>query len=178
MLDHFMLLAGYNRWMNGNLQRAAAALPAEAIDAPRGAFFGSILGTLNHLVVADTIWLKRFAASDTDGRWPALGPLAAVAMPAGLDARPCADLAAWWTQRQALDALLVDWIGQLGEDDLTLTIRYGNMRGEPQRRRLSHLLLHVFNHQTHHRGQVTTLFSQCGVDVGITDLHPRLPMVD
>ncbi|MBO9558758.1 MAG: DinB family protein, partial [Caulobacter sp.] len=170
--------ADYNRWMNGNLQRAAAALPAEAIDAPRGAFFGSILGTLNHLVVADTIWLKRFAANDAEGRWTALDTLADVAMPTSLDARPCADLAAWWTRRQMLDALVVGWIGQLEEGDLATTIRYGNLRGESQRRRLSHLLLHFFNHQTHHRGQVTTLFSQCGVDVGVTDLHPRLPVAD
>ncbi|MBO9717758.1 MAG: DinB family protein [Pseudoxanthomonas sp.] len=178
MLDHFMLLADYNRWMNGNLQRAAAALPAEALDAPRGAFFGSILGTFNHLVVADTIWLKRFAANDAEGRWSALGMLADIAMPTGLDARPCADLAAWWTRRQMLDALVVGWIGQLEGGDLATTIRYGNLRGEPQRRRLSHLLLHFFNHQTHHRGQATTLFSQCGVDVGVTDLHPRLPVAD
>jgi uncharacterized damage-inducible protein DinB len=178
MLDHFMLLADYNRWMNGNLQRASAALPAEAVDAPPGAVFGAMQGTRNHHRGADPIWLKRFAANDADGRWSALGPLADVAMPAGLDERPCADLYAWWTRRRALDALLVEWIGQLGVDDLARTIRYGNLRGEPLRRRLSHLLLHFFNHQTHHRGQATTLFSQCGVDVGVTDLHPRLPHVD
>ena len=68
MRDHFQLMADYNRWMNGNLHRAAAALPADALDAPRGAFFGSILGTLNHLVVADTVWLKRFGGEGSGGQ--------------------------------------------------------------------------------------------------------------
>lgn len=178
MLDHFALLADYNRWMNGNLHRAADALPAGELAAPRGAFFGSILGTLNHLVVADTIWLKRFAGNDEGGRWSALRPLADVPMPDRLDAQPCADLAQWWTRRQALDAAIVDWIAQLHADDLSGTIRYGNMRGEPHRKRLSHLLLHFFNHQAHHRGQATTLFNQCGADVGATDLLLRIPAAD
>ena len=57
MLDHFVLLADYNRWMNGNLQRAAATLPADALAGPRGAVFGSVLGTLNHLVLGGTVGL-------------------------------------------------------------------------------------------------------------------------
>ena len=77
MRDHFQLMADYNRWMNGNLHRAAAALPADALDAPRGAFFGSILGTLNHLVVADTVWLKRFGGEGRDAYWTALQAVAA-----------------------------------------------------------------------------------------------------
>jgi uncharacterized damage-inducible protein DinB len=175
MRDHFVLMADYNRWMNGNLHRAATTLPADALAAPRGAFFGSILGTLNHLVVADTVWLKRFAGNAPAGRWTALQALADDPMPDRLDAKPCADLDAWWTHRQALDALIVDWVDQLDADDLQRTLHYRNMRGDAHRRRLSHLLLHFFNHQTHHRGQATTLFSQCGVDVGVTDLLSRLP---
>ena len=178
MLHHFVLRPDYNRWMNGNLRRAAATLPADALAAPRGAFFGSILGTLNHLVVADTVWLKRFAGNAPDGRWTTLDALADTAMPDRLDAQPCADLDAWWVRRQQLDGMVVDWIGQLHEDDLARTMQYRNMRGDLHRRRLSQLLLHLFNHQAHHRGQATTLFNQCGVDVGVTDLHPRLPTVD
>ena len=177
-LDHFALLAGYNRWMNGNLHQAAGALPEGELAAPRGAFFGSILGTLNHLVVADTIWLKRFAASDAQGRWSALQPLAGVPLPASLDAQPCADLEQWWTQRQALDTAIVDWIDQLEAADLKHVVAYGTMRGVPHRKRLSHLLLHFFNHQAHHRGQATTLFSQAGVDPGVTDLLLRIPAAD
>ena len=178
MRDHFQLMADYNRWMNGNLHRAAGALPAEALDAPRGAFFGSILGTLNHLVVADTVWLKRFGGEGRDTHWTALQAEAGMPMPPALDARPCADLAQWWDTRRKLDAVIVEWIGQLADAELGQVLQYRNMRGDPQRRRLSHLLLHLFNHQTHHRGQATTLFSQCGVDVGVTDLLARLPAIE
>ena len=178
MRDHFQLMADYNRWMNGNLHRAAGALPAEALDAPRGAFFGSILGTLNHLVVADTVWLKRFGGEGRDAYWTALQAVAGMPMPPALDARPCADLAQWWDTRRKLDAVIVEWIGQLADAELGQVLQYRNMRGDPQRRRLSHLLLHLFNHQTHHRGQATTLFSQCGLDVGVTDLLARLPAIE
>lgn len=178
MLDHFSLLAGYNAWMNGQLHDAAAQLPAAEHDAPRGAFFGSLLGTLDHLLVTDTIWLKRFAAAGGDGRWRALDPLQAVPMPTRLDARPSTDLAAWWSYRQSLDAILAAWIDGLADEDLARTIAYGNTRGTPQRRRLSHLLLHLFNHHAHHRGQATTLLSQAGVDVGVTDLLVRTPLQD
>ena len=178
MRDHFQLMADYNRWMNGNLHRAAGALPAEALDAPRGAFFGSILGTLNHLVVADTVWLKRFGGEGRDTHWTALQAVAGMPMPPALDARPCADLAQWWDTRRKLDAVIVEWIGQLADAELGQVLQYRNMRGDPQRRRLSHLLLHLFNHQTHHRGQATTLFSQCGLDVGVTDLLVRLPAIE
>jgi len=173
--DHFALLADYNRWMNANLHAAAGRLPPQELEAPRGAFFGSLLGTLDHLVVADTIWLKRFAAADGDRRWTALEAVRDVPWPPALDARPSADLDAWWEHRQRLDAAIVAWIAQLGGEDLARAIEYRTMRGDPHRRRLSHLLLHFFNHQTHHRGQATTLLSQCGADAGVTDLLVRLP---
>ena len=60
-LEHIQLMAAYNQWMNDKLCAAARTLPADELKADRKAFFGSILGTLNHLIVADIIWLKRFA---------------------------------------------------------------------------------------------------------------------
>lgn len=174
MRDHFALLAGYNRWMNANLHAAAQWLPAEAVSEPRGAFFGSILGTLNHVVVADLIWLRRFAAGNP-GRWPSLQGLADLPLPARLDEAVCADLTAWWALRQQLDRMIEDWIASLQPEELEQAVSYRTMAGQPHHRQLSHLLLHFFNHQTHHRGQATTLFQQLGVDVGPTDLLLRLP---
>lgn len=174
MRDHFALLADYNRWMNASLHVAALRLPEGGLAEPRGAFFGSILGTLNHLVVADTIWLQRFAGNDP-GHWHALRPLADLPVPRRLDEAACADLHAWWERRQLLDQAIADWIAALQPHDLERVITYRNMAGQPHGRRLSHLLLHFFNHQAHHRGQATTLFHQLGVDVGPTDLLLRLP---
>ena len=173
MQPHFALLASYNRWMNARLYAAAGTLPAAEVARDRGAFFGSILGTLNHLVVADTIWLKRFAAHPA--RHAALDPVRALPMPAALDDMACADFAALSARRAMLDEVIVDWIGALDEAALHQVLEYANTRGMRFRRELPALLLHFFNHQAHHRGQTTTLLSQAGVDVGVTDLLALIP---
>lgn len=171
--SHFALLANYNRWMNQKLYSAAGTLDADALAQDRGAFFGSILGTLNHLVVADTIWLKRFASHPAHAR--ALDALAEVPLPIALDAVPFPDFATLRTHREWLDALIVDWTRTAPEGGWSQVLSYGNTRGAPFRKRMDLLMLHFFNHQTHHRGQATTLLSQAGVDVGETDLRALLP---
>lgn len=169
----FTLLATYNQWMNRRLYDAAAALTDEALAQDRGAFFGSVLGTLNHLVVADTIWLKRFAAA-VDAS-PMLAALDDTPMPAALDAMPYATLAALRARREWLDALLLRWVDTLTPAQLSSRLTYTNTKGTPFTRSVEGLLTHLFNHQTHHRGQVTTLLSQAGVEVGVTDLLALLP---
>ena len=171
--SHIALLADYNRWMNRKLYAAAAALDADALAQDRGAFFGSILGTLNHLVVADTIWLKRFASHPAHAR--ALHVLAEVPPPAALDVVLFRDFAALRMHREWLDALIIDWAGTAPEGGWDHVLSYRNTRGERFRKRMDLLILHFFNHQTHHRGQVTTLLSQAGVEVGETDLRALLP---
>jgi len=173
MQPHFALLASYNRWMNERLYAAAGTLSAEALARDRGAFFGSILGTLNHLVVADTIWLQRFAG--LPGRDAILEPVRALPTPRALDALPFPDFAALAAHRRWLDDIIDRWIADLGDDDLRHVLRYTNTRGDRFGRELASLLVHFFNHQTHHRGQTTTLLSQAGVDVGVTDLLALIP---
>ena len=170
------LLASYNQWMNQRLYDAAATLPHDALVADRGAFFGSILGTLNHLAVTDTIWLKRFAAAPDAS--PVLRVLDGTPMPAALDAIPYSTLPALRARRIWLDALIVDWVAMLAPTALSSRLVYANMRGETFARRIDGLLTHLFNHQTHHRGQVTTLLSQAGVEVGVTDLVTLVPNED
>ena len=105
------LLARYNQWMNRKLIVAAAALPGDELDRDRGAFFGSVLGTLNHLVVADTIWLKRLSAHPSCAA--PLAPLDDIPLPASLDARPCPTLDTLRVRRETLDALFVALCRQL-----------------------------------------------------------------
>ncbi|HYF59794.1 MAG TPA: DinB family protein [Burkholderiaceae bacterium] len=167
-LRHVRLMAEYNRWANGRVLEAAAALPAAALAEDRRAFFGSILGTLNHMAVADALWLRRFAVP---GHWNRLAEADAwMPRPAGLRDVLADDLGALTELRERLDALIVGWCDELVFKDLDRVLPYRNMAGEAKRRQVGPLLSHFFNHQTHHRGQATTLLFQAGIDPGVTDL--------
>jgi uncharacterized damage-inducible protein DinB len=176
MRAHIALMASYNEWMNVKLYDAAARLPAQELHADKGAFFGSLFGTLNHIAVGDTIWLKRFAAHPSGHA--ALDPIRATAAPATLAQALAPDLDALRARRQLLDAVIRDWAAQLSEDDLSHVLHYANTKGIQSRRRFASLVMHFFNHQTHHRGQASTLLSQAGVDIGVTDLLALVPEED
>lgn len=166
--QHLQLMASYNQWMNDKLYAAAATLSDEQLFADRKAFFGSLFNTLNHLVVADTIWLKRFARHPAG--WPSLAPVMLLPDPQGLATLICNRLDELAARRQMLDQLIIAWAADLSDADLDVTLHYVNTAGVQHHRNFYGLLTHFFNHQTHHRGQITTLFSQAGVDVGITDV--------
>lgn len=170
---HITLLARYNEWMNNTLYETAAKLPAPELTADRGAFFGSLLATLNHILVGDTIWLKRIAAHPRFSA--ALAPLAGIDAPTALDQPLFDSLPALRARRVWLDRLILEWTDGLADADLDAVISYQRMNGEANSRELGLLLLHFFNHQTHHRGQATTLLSQAGGDVGVTDLLALVP---
>lgn len=172
-LAHVRLLASYNSWMNVKIYDAAAKLPAPELILDRGAFFKSIIGTLNHIVVADTIWLKRFVTHPA--RHPELDLLRAATMPASLDQILFTELGALRTHRAALDAAIERWTAALTVRDLEHVLRYANMKGVSAQKHFGTLLIHFFNHQTHHRGQAGTLLFQAGIDVGVTDLLALIP---
>ncbi|MGZ0716523.1 DinB family protein [Pseudomonas palleroniana] len=167
-IEHIALMASYNQWMNQKVYTAAGQLPDAALSADRQAFFGSILGTLNHLALGDTVWLKRFAQHPAG--FTALAPLSSIATPTDLKQLAFADIRELSTRRVWLDQLIIDWVNTLREPDLDHRLQYYNMRGMAANKPFFSLLVHFFNHQTHHRGQATTLLTQAGVDVGDTDL--------
>jgi uncharacterized damage-inducible protein DinB len=171
--EHLCLMARYNQWMNAKLYNAAMTLPEAQIVLDRQAFFGSILGTLNHLLAGDTIWLKRFAQHPAQP--PALAPLQQVPQPQDLKTLLFPDLRGLWQQRQWLDSLILDFCQALSDAELDSTLHYANTRGVVAERNVHALLVHFFNHQTHHRGQASTLLSQAGVDIGDTDLLLLIP---
>jgi uncharacterized damage-inducible protein DinB len=167
--DNYRFLARYNRWMNQRLYDACEALSDEERKRQRGAFFGSIHHTLTHLVLADKMWLHRFASQET--RFAAL-PTAALALPEGSDYS--SDLHPDWQDlrqtRAALDEVIERWLAEMTPDFLTRTMTYANTKGVQRAHPAWQAMTHFFNHQTHHRGQATTLLMQAGVDVGVTDL--------
>ncbi|MFZ2452716.1 MAG: DinB family protein [Methylovulum miyakonense] len=171
--QHVRLMASYNAWMNAKLLEAALELPEAELIANKKAFFGSILGTLNHLVVADTIWLNRFASHPA--RYSALEPLVSLPMPDTLDQMVCPDIFSLQARRKLLDDIILDWAEAVTEADLDYVLHYANTKGVPADKNFYSLVMHFFNHQTHHRGQITTLLYQVGIDMGITDLVALIP---
>ena len=166
-------MAKYNQWMNQSLYTAAAKLPVEKLREDKKAFFGSVIGTLNHIVVGDIIWLKRFSMHPAN--YAALEPVRRIQHPQSLDQTLFADLEQLSKQRLTLDDIIINWCDELSEVDLSHHLQYKNTKGKVAVREFGSLMFHFFNHQTHHRGQVTTLLSQEGVDVGVTDLLMLIP---
>ncbi len=172
-LTQIRLLAQYNRWMNEKLYRTAAQLSEEQLHADRRAFFGSLFDTLHHIYTGDVVWLKRFATHPAT--LVALDPVRALAQPRSVTDFAHGNLSVLWDARQALDQIIVAWTEELTDDHLSHTLRYSNTKGVVAARSFESLVLHLFNHQTHHRGQATTLLSQEGLDVGTTDLFALIP---
>jgi uncharacterized damage-inducible protein DinB len=168
MLEQIQLLARYNQVMNKQIYNTAAQLPAAELELDRGAFFRSITGTLNHIYVADIIWLQRFATHSANHL--ALHPVSQLERPGSLRTILYADFDKLFSARTSLDQTILDWTTEISASDLDYLLSYHNMKGEPGTKKFVSLVLHFFNHQTHHRGQVTTLLSQLGLDVGVTDL--------
>jgi uncharacterized damage-inducible protein DinB len=154
-------MARYNEWMNSRIYALCATLPDPEVHKDRGAFFKSIYATLNHIAYGDLAFLSRFTGDPQE------------VPPLGVDL--FGGLARLGHEREAIDQRLVDWSESLSPDWLAETLTYtskvdGRLRTVPQ----WVLVAHMFNHQTHHRGQVTTLLSQMGLDVGSTDI-PFMP---
>jgi uncharacterized damage-inducible protein DinB len=155
-------MAAYNAEMNRRLIRAADALDDVARRADGGAFFGSIHGTLCHLLWGDRVWMHRFAGWERP--------------PGGIKESP--GLVAEWpdyvTQRGAADAAIEAWAAALTEADLAGDLTwFSGASGREMHGPRWLLVTHMFNHQTHHRGQVHALLTRAGARVEDTDL-PRV----
>jgi len=159
------LFAEYNRWMNEKLYAAAAQLADEQRKADLGAFFKSIHATFEHLLAVDNVWLRRFR-----------GETASPSRAGGGFAHP--DFEQLRSLRVACDQQIVAWADTLTQAWLSepytwhsvVLARTFSLPGFA-------VASQFFNHQTHHRGQITTLLMQLGVDPGVTDI-PLLPALD
>lgn len=144
---------------------------SELADADRKkdmrAFFGSIHGTLNHILLADRIWLGRFAVAI-----PTMSSLHGAALVhdfESLGQELFADFGELDAERRDTDLVISKWAEELSNDLLQGTMRYRNSKGHVREHPAWIAVAHMFNHQTHHRGQVTTLMYQLGHDPGVTD---------
>jgi uncharacterized damage-inducible protein DinB len=154
--DRYRQFAAYNAWANTRLYDAVAALPEADFHADRGAFFRSLKGTLNHILVGDRIWFGRLT-----GEGPAYTQL---------DLILHEDLAGLRRAREAEDARITAYVDSLDEAALNQTLEYRTTTGQPFVQTRSSVLDHVFNHQTHHRGQAHALISAAGASPPSLDL--------
>lgn len=164
--DWVRALARYNRWMNDKLYAHAASMTDEARKRDVGAFFRSIHGTFNHLLLADRVWLARVHRMTTADGFMAPGIRT-------LDQELFADFDELRHERARTDDELSAWVADLSAERLAAPITFVR-RGKELETPLWWVVAHVFNHQTHHRGQITTLLSQQGCDPGVTDLFAML----
>ncbi|MBX3229199.1 MAG: damage-inducible protein DinB [Labilithrix sp.] len=165
--EHARVMARYNRWMNDKLYATAEKLADAERKQDRGAFFGSIHRTLNHLLLADRVWLGRFTgAALAEGE---MGPGGIRT----LDQELYADFVELRRERAKTDDELDAYVAALTADKLAGPLSFVR-RGSRNELPLWHAVAHLFNHQTHHRGQVTTLLMQAGHDPGVTDLVAML----
>ncbi len=144
--NHFRQFALYNRWANNTLYDAAARLSAEQLAENRGGFFKSLLGTLNHLVVTDRLWMSRLEGQSPRGT--------------RLDEILHTDMPSLRAARDAENARIVSHVFALSEEQIVAPFAYETTSGAPQTQPLHDILAHLFNHQTHHRGQAHDLFGQ------------------
>jgi uncharacterized damage-inducible protein DinB len=146
MKERYRMFAGYNAWCNERLYNAASKVSDVEYRADHGVFFKSLHGTLNHLLVGDRIWMKRFTGVGEQ--------------PPSLDAILYDDFEALRAARRSQDVLITRYIGGLDNERLNGTIRYQTVvRPQMIEQPLAPALDHFFNHQTHHRGQAHALLS-------------------
>jgi uncharacterized damage-inducible protein DinB len=156
-IAHFQMLARYNRLANERLYGACAGLSEAELKRPRPAFFTSIHGTLNHILLGDRIWLARFAGEEAPST--------------GLDTILYQGFAELRAARVAEDARVEAFAAELTPEFLGGSIRYVNNAGRASDDPVDLLIPHLFNHQTHHRGQVTDLLMQTQTKPPVLDLH-------
>lgn len=162
--SYYQLMAHYNLWMNHKIYAICSDIPDERRKQDIGAFFKSVHGTLNHLLYGDKAWMGRFTNN----------PFSVNAIAQEL----YSDFDTLKAEREKIDREILEWSKHLDREWLNQEFEYTSNVDNKYRVLPSWVLVtHMFNHQTHHRGQVTALIKQLGYDPGVTDI-PWLPILN
>lgn len=157
LIKHFQMLARYNTLANHRIYKSCSQLSRSELHRFRPAFFGSIYATLNHLLIADRIWLARFAGQTVSST--------------NLDEILYENFSDLQSARILEDLRIEEFASKLTDPDLSEEITYTNHEGKVYRDPVDLLVTHFFNHQTHHRGQIHDMISQTEISPPILDLH-------
>ena len=156
-MNNLALMACFNKWVNERLYASVARLDDDAYRKDRKAFFGSIHNTLNHVLVVDRLWTSRIKGVEHGIT--------------SLKQTLFDDFAALRAARGPEDDRLIELVDGLGDEQLTAPVTYRRIAGDDdEQMRADHILITLYNHQTHHRGQITCMLTQAGVDPGDLDV--------
>jgi uncharacterized damage-inducible protein DinB len=151
MQEHFQIFGRYNAWANQRLYNAVERLPEGEIEKERpAAYFTSIFGTLSHILLADRLWMDRFEGREVSVK--------------SLDQILCEDFAELCEARQTEDRRIIAFVDRMRAEHYARTLSFRNMKGEPKSGSYAQFFTHLFNHQTHHRGQTHALLKDAGGD--------------
>ena len=158
--EYCRLMARYNAWQNRQLTKALEGVPLDELKADHGAFFGSILGTLNHILWGDMMWLSRLGA---DFEVPEGGIAGSTEL--------CPTLGVWSAERFAIDGRITQWANDVSAVQLAGEMEfYSSVLDSRVKRAVAPCVVHMFNHQTHHRGQLHAMMTRTGLDAPVSDL--------
>lgn len=161
--EYCQTMARYNAWQNTGLRKMISEMDQEDLYADRGAFFGSIMGTLNHLLWGDALWISRFDGGD--------GP----AVPAKDHLEITPTPAVWAAERFRMDARITLWAKSVYAVDLVGDLTwFSGVAGREVTKPMALCVMQLFNHQTHHRGQVHAMLTAAGQKPNDTDI-PFMP---
>ena len=169
----YVMLAIYNQRMNARLLRSSALLSEEQLNLDTGGFFGSIIAHWNHIMFADLIMFRRIASHALGAEY--LREISTFPQPAAPNDIYYRDIERFTRRRGDLDQIILDWVREVAASALDETLSFVSTEGNTVRIVARDLLQHIFMHQIHHRGQITCLLSQCGIDYGSTDLPVIVP---
>ena len=157
--EYCLMMARYNAWQNKQLKAAFATLDAQALAKDRKAFFGSILGTANHLLWGDQLWMARFSGT----------PAPAGGIPESPNLPDTGD--EWAIARFKTDGEILFWAERVKAVDLTGNLSwFSGALGREVVKPKGLCVMHMFNHQTHHRGQIHAMLTAAGATAPVSDL--------
>ncbi|TKZ20760.1 damage-inducible protein DinB [Shimia litoralis] len=157
--EYCQMMAQYNAWQNSQMKSVLEKLTEADLRADRGAFFGSIMATANHLLWGDLLWMARFDGGEA--------PTAQLAD----SGQTTPTMAVWGAERFRTDGRIKQWASALTQDQMSGDLSWMSASlGREVSRPISQCIVHFFNHQTHHRGQIHTMVTSLGMTTGDTDL--------
>lgn len=158
----------YNQRINMQLIACCQALPSSMLEKETHSFFSNIINYWNHLLFGDLILLRRLAINNIAQL--SLDDFADFPSPCSPNDIYCQNLSDIATLRKQVDALIIQYCQNLTDEACELFITYATTEGEQLTKAVADVTQHIFNHQTHHRGQLTCVLSQFNVDYGCMDL--------